>query len=71
MIMFATVLSVRRNHLLVIDRNTRQEVRVNTPFAMRFRRGDFVRILYNGVMTRSIPPQITAIRIIKLPRFWR
>ena len=45
MIMFATVLSVRRDHLLVIDRNTRQEVRVNTPFAMRFRRGDFVRIL--------------------------
>lgn len=67
MIMYALVLSVRPDNLLVLDRATRREVRVNTPAARRFRPGDFVRIRYNGVMTRSIPPQIVAERIVRIP----
>lgn len=67
MIMHAIVLSVRPDNLLVLDRATRREVRVNTPGARRFRPGDFVRIRYNGVMTRSIPPQISAEHIVRIP----
>ena len=67
MTMQAIVIGVQRNSLLVLDLETRQRVIVHTPHAHRFRQGNVVRIRYNGVMTRSIPPQITAISIFALP----
>lgn len=66
MIMIATVREVRFNSLLVRDRSTSQNVVVNTRNTRGFLPGDIISILYNGVMTRSIPPQISAIRIIRL-----
>lgn len=69
MIMQARVISVQWNQLLVWDLRTRQQVLVNTRSVQRFRPGQVVRIRYNGVMTNSIPPQITAIWIFALP--WR
>ncbi len=63
MFMQAVVIEVQRNRLLVLDLETRQNVLVNTPIARQFRPGDFINIWYNGAMTRSIPPQITALRI--------
>ena len=66
MVMIATVLSVQRSNLLVFDFANRQQVQVNTNDAFRFRPGDLVRIRYNGAMTMSIPPQISAIRIMKI-----
>lgn len=60
MFLLATVLSVQRNSLLVFDLASQQRVRVISPDACRFRRGDIVRIQYDGVMTASIPPQISA-----------
>lgn len=66
MIMLATVIFVRSDHLLVLDLSKRQQVRVNTPQASRFRTGDLIRIRYSGAMTMSIPPQISAQSITKL-----
>ncbi|PWM38415.1 MAG: hypothetical protein DBX52_07240 [Clostridiales bacterium] len=66
MIMRAIVINVQRDRLLVLDLRNRQRVAVLTPDARRFRRGELVRIRYNGVMTKSIPPQISAIRIERL-----
>lgn len=66
MVMIATVLSVSRGNLLVFDFATRQQVQVNTDNAFRFCNGDIVRIRYNGAMTMSIPPQISAIRIVRI-----
>ena len=68
MVMNATVQEVRDGSLLVIDHANRQQVVVNTRCACRFREGDRIRILFNGVMTMSLPPQINAIRINRLPR---
>jgi hypothetical protein len=65
--MQAIVFGVQRDRLLVLDLETRRRVIVNTPRAHRFRQGDVVRIRYNGVMTKSIPPQIFAISIFALP----
>lgn len=59
-IMRATVTRACPCHLLVCDHATSQEVFVHTPDACRFRRGDRVCIGYNGAMTLSLPPQITA-----------
>lgn len=69
MTMQATVLEVHRDHLLVLDHSTMQKVRVNTPNACQFRMGDLVCIRYSGLMTMSLPPQISASRITVLPRF--
>lgn len=69
MTMLATVLSVQPNSLLVWDQTSRQRVRVHTPHAHRFRQGELVRIWFSGAMTFSIPPQITAIRIVRVPPF--
>ncbi len=66
MLMIATVQEVRRNSLLVRDRATGQEVVVNTNYARCFSAGDRVSIFYNGVMTASLPPQISAIRIRRI-----
>ena len=66
MIMTATVLSVQHNNLLVFDFSNRQQVQVNTNSAFRFCLGDLVRIRYNGAMTMSIPPQISATSIVRI-----
>lgn len=67
MTMRATVLRVFGETLLVRDRSTSQQVLVHTRRARHFRFGESVLIVYNGVMTMSIPPQITAVRIVRLP----
>ena len=58
--MCATVCRVCRRCLLVCDHCTRQAVAVRTDQARCFRPGDHVCIYFDGVMTRSIPPQINA-----------
>ncbi|BDF70804.1 hypothetical protein CE91St41_19670 [Oscillospiraceae bacterium] len=63
MFMQAVVIEVQWDHLLVVDLETRQNVIVNTQIARQFRPGDIVNIWYNGAMTKSIPPQIFALRI--------
>ena len=66
MIMTATVLSTQDGNLLVFDFSNRRQVQVNTNDAFRFCPGDLVRIRYNGAMTMSIPPQISAISIVRI-----
>ncbi len=66
MIMIAMVREVRPNQLVVRDRANFQSVVVNTNDTRCFSVGDIVSILYNGVMTKSLPPQISAIRIRRL-----
>ena len=66
MIMVATVLSVQRGNMLVFDFSNRQQAQVNTNNTFRFCPGDLVRIRYNGAMTMSIPPQISAISIVRI-----
>lgn len=68
MTMNATVLRTDSDNMLVRDDNTGDEVRVNTRDARRFSPGDLVSITYSGAMTRSIPPQISAISIRKRAR---
>lgn len=60
MIMVATVIRTDTRSMLVRDSQTGNEVLVNFSNASRFTPGDQVRITYNGIMTHSIPPQITA-----------
>lgn len=59
-ILYATVLEVQNCSLLVCDRQTNQQVLVNARNACCFSVGEAITIYYNGVMTKSIPPQITA-----------
>ncbi len=66
MLMIAIVREVRSDSLLVRDRATGQDVVVHTGNTRCFGAGDLVAIVYNGVMTRSLPPQITARRIRRL-----
>lgn len=65
--MIATVLEVNSDSLLVCDNQTQQEVIVFTNCTCNFQEDDKIIIFYNGIMTRSLPPQINAIRISKLP----
>lgn len=65
--MCARILKVNRNSLLVRDNATSQEVIVNTSCVCNFRVNDRVNIIYNGMMTMSLPPQISALRIFKAP----
>ena len=65
--MHARILEVRCGDLLVCDLQTNQEVVVHTPNSCRFRTGDHICIHYNGAMTMSIPPQISADRICCVP----
>lgn len=67
MTMNATVLNVKKCSLLVCDHCTSQKVIVHTPKACCFCDGDKICIEYNGIMTRSIPPQITADNITRIP----
>lgn len=66
MIMIATIREVWTSRLLVRDHATGQEVMVNTDCTKCLSTGDRVGIWYNGVMTKSLPPQISAIRIRRL-----
>ena len=66
-IMHAAVLSAQNCQMTVCDRQTSQEVVVHSPCACHFRAGDQVCITYNGAMTMSIPPQITADCITRIP----
>lgn len=64
--MCATVLEISDNRLLVRDSRTDQEVVVNTSCRCDLRAGDRIRIIFNGAMTMSLPPQISADRICKV-----
>lgn len=66
MIMIATVIRVDRQSLLVRNEETGEEFLVFFRDADRFSVGDRVRITYNGQVTLSIPPQITATSIQRL-----
>lgn len=65
MTMSALVLGVYDNRLLVRDSNTKQEVIVNLRRSCDLRAGDRVQILFGGIMTLSLPPQISAILVRK------
>jgi len=60
MVMTALVTRVQRANLLVNDLSTNQEVLVHFRDSDRFLVGDTVKITFDGKMTMSIPPQITA-----------
>ncbi|MCI8573956.1 MAG: hypothetical protein HFF89_05940 [Oscillibacter sp.] len=64
--MNACIMRVWCCQLLVCDLCTSQEVLVHTPEACCFCVGERVCITYDGVMTRSIPPQIHASCIRRL-----
>lgn len=61
--MIATVLQANPRNLLVRNEENGQEVIVNYNNTDRFSYGDRIRITYNGAMTFSIPPQISATSI--------
>ena len=67
MIKFATVLDVNPDSLFVRD-NSGQEILVYAQNAQQFAPGDYVRIIYNGAMTLSLPPQISAIFVTLVRR---
>lgn len=60
--MLATVVQPwNTTQVLVTDNANGQQVLVNTSFNTgNLAAGDQVRIVYNGVMTASLPPQISA-----------
>lgn len=66
--MTAAILEIHCGDLLVCDKSTNQTVLVHTEDACRFRCHECVCIHYNGAMTASIPPQISATRIHRLPQ---
>ncbi len=59
-VMEACILEVMCDQLLVRDLSTDQEVLVNTSQSCCFCPCERVVIEYNGAMTLSIPPQISA-----------
>jgi hypothetical protein len=61
--MRAQILQAGQCHLCVCDLDTRQIVLVRWRCACLFARGEYVCIEYDGVMSRSRPPQITASRV--------
>ena len=64
--MKACILRVCCCDLLVCDLCTSQQVLVHTPDACCFRAGERVCITYDGVMTRSQPPRITAQKVERM-----
>lgn len=62
----AVVLEVYNDRLMVRDLSNNQEILVHFRNARRFSPGESIRILFNGQMTFSIPPQITAISIQRI-----
>lgn len=68
MIMNATVISIDPRGLLVRDSETGEEVFVNFGNPGLFSPGEAIRITYTGTMTPSIPPQISATAIVRVPQ---
>ena len=66
--MKARILRVYRCQLLVCDICNSNEVIVHTPNACCFRVGDCICIEYNGAMTMSLPPQISADKICSITK---
>lgn len=66
MAMNATVIRSNRQSLLVRNEANGEEVMVFFRNANAFSPGDRIRIIFNGQMTMSIPPQISAISIQRL-----
>lgn len=66
MFLIATVERVGRDRLVVRDRRTGRRIVVIVRNTRCLFPGDVVSILHSGVMTRSQPPQITAIAIRRL-----
>ena len=59
--MIATVVQAWGSQVLVTDNSNSQEVLVNTNNSTtNLAAGDQVRIVYDGIMTASLPPQIGA-----------
>ena len=59
--MIATVVRAWGSQVLVTDNANGQQVLVNTNHnTSNLNPGDQVRIVFNGVMTASLPPQISA-----------
>ena len=68
--MLATVVRAWGSQVLVTDNSNGQEVLVNTNNSTdNLSAGDQVRIVYDGIMTASIPPQISAQSISVLRRY--
>ena len=68
--MIATVVQAWGSQVLVTDNANGQEVLVNTNYSTAtLAAGDQVRIVYDGVMTASLPPQISAQSICVLRVF--
>ena len=68
--MTATVGQAWGSQVLVRDNSNDQEVLVLTGYSTgNLAAGDQVRIVYNGVMTASIPPQINAQSICVLTAY--
>ena len=68
--MTATVVQAWGSQVLVRDNSNNQEVLVLTSCSTgNLAAGDQVRIVYNGVMTASIPPQINAQSICVLTTY--
>jgi len=64
--MIAEVIDVYPDGLMVMDKQNGQTVQVHAQDIECFSPGEWVCILYNGQMTHSIPPQITALSIESL-----
>ena len=59
--MLATVVQAWGSQVLVTDNANGQEVLVNTEYSTsNLAAGDQVWIVYDGIMTASLPPQISA-----------
>ena len=68
--MTATVVQAWGSQVLVRDNSNNQEVLVLTGYSTgNLAAGDQVRIVYNGVMTASIPPQTNAQSICVLTTY--
>ena len=61
----AEILEINPDSLLVRSSRDRQEILVKTDCTCGYARHDRVHILYDGIMTRSSPPQIQAVRITR------
>ena len=59
------VLVVEKERFLLLDDTQQAEIIVNTPSAREYSPGDMVCVVYSGAMTRSLPPQISAQRIMR------
>ena len=62
--MLGTVLQAWGSQVLIRDNSNGEQVLVNTNYSTsNLSAGDQVRIQYDGAMTASIPPQISAMSI--------